>query len=37
MSVQHRAVDPDTGVDQPDLAECEMLVRGYGLMHGYYK
>lgn len=37
MSVQHRAVDPDTGEDQPDLAEGEMLVRGYGLMHGYYK
>jgi acyl-CoA synthetase (AMP-forming)/AMP-acid ligase II len=37
MSVQHRAIDPDTGEDQPDMAEGELLVRGYGLMHGYYK
>jgi acyl-CoA synthetase (AMP-forming)/AMP-acid ligase II len=37
MSVQHRAVDPETGEDQADLAEGELLIRGYGLMHGYYK
>jgi acyl-CoA synthetase (AMP-forming)/AMP-acid ligase II len=37
MSVEHMAVDPDTGEAQPDLAEGELWVRGYGLMHGYYK
>ncbi|MET0628669.1 MAG: class I adenylate-forming enzyme family protein [Acidimicrobiia bacterium] len=37
MSVQHRAIDPDTGDDVPDMEEGELLVRGYGLMHGYYK
>lgn len=37
MSVVHRCVDPDTGEDQPDLTEGELWIRGYGLMHGYYK
>jgi acyl-CoA synthetase (AMP-forming)/AMP-acid ligase II len=36
-SVGHRVVDPDTGLDVPDGEEGELLVRGYGLMHGYYK
>src|SRR4029077_15832897 len=29
--------DPDTGDDVADMEEGELLVRGYGLMHGYYK
>jgi acyl-CoA synthetase (AMP-forming)/AMP-acid ligase II len=36
-SVEHRVVDPTTGLDLPDMTEGEMLVRGYGLMHAYYK
>ena len=36
-SVGYRVVDPDTGVDVPDGEEGELWVRGYGLMHGYYK
>jgi acyl-CoA synthetase (AMP-forming)/AMP-acid ligase II len=36
-SVEHRVVDPDTGRDVPEGEEGELLVRGYGLMHGYYK
>ncbi len=36
-SVDHRVVDPATGADVPDGEEGELLVRGYGLMHGYYK
>jgi acyl-CoA synthetase (AMP-forming)/AMP-acid ligase II len=36
-SVGYRVVDPDTGADVPDGDEGELWVRGYGLMHGYYK
>jgi acyl-CoA synthetase (AMP-forming)/AMP-acid ligase II len=36
-SVEHRVVDPATGRDLADGDEGELLVRGYGLMHGYYK
>jgi len=36
-SVGYRVVDPDTGLDVPDGDEGELWVRGYGLMHGYYK
>jgi acyl-CoA synthetase (AMP-forming)/AMP-acid ligase II len=34
---EHRIVDPETGRDQPDGAEGEVLVRGYSLMRGLYK
>ncbi|HEY7107155.1 MAG TPA: class I adenylate-forming enzyme family protein [Acidimicrobiia bacterium] len=37
MGVDVRAVDPDTGEDVPEMEEGELLVRGHGLMHGYYK
>ena len=36
-SVEHLVVDPDRGRPVPDGEEGELLVRGYGLMHGYYK
>jgi acyl-CoA synthetase (AMP-forming)/AMP-acid ligase II len=36
-SVGYRVVDPDTGLEVPDGDEGELWVRGYGLMHGYYK
>ena len=32
-----RVIDPDTGKDQPPDVPGEMLVRGYGLMEGYYE
>jgi len=35
--VQIRCVDPDTGETCDELGEGELWVRGYGLMHGYYK
>jgi acyl-CoA synthetase (AMP-forming)/AMP-acid ligase II len=36
-SVAYRVVDPETGHDVPEGDEGELWVRGYGLMHGYYK
>jgi acyl-CoA synthetase (AMP-forming)/AMP-acid ligase II len=36
-SVSYRVVDPETGAAVPDDEEGELWVRGYGLMHGYYK
>jgi acyl-CoA synthetase (AMP-forming)/AMP-acid ligase II len=36
-SVSYRVIDPDTGALVPDGEEGELLIRGYGLMHGYYK
>jgi acyl-CoA synthetase (AMP-forming)/AMP-acid ligase II len=36
-SVEHRVVDLETGAPVPDGDEGELLIRGYGLMHGYYK
>ena len=32
-----RIVDPDTGRDQPVGVPGELLVKGYGIMQGYYK
>jgi acyl-CoA synthetase (AMP-forming)/AMP-acid ligase II len=37
MAVTHRIVDPDTGDVRADMEEGELVVRGFGLMHGYYK
>jgi acyl-CoA synthetase (AMP-forming)/AMP-acid ligase II len=37
MSVEHRVIDPEIGAILPDMEEGELLIRGYGLMHGYYK
>ncbi len=34
---QHRVVDPETGKELPEGEEGEFLVRGYGLMSGFYK
>ena len=36
-SVEHRVIDPESGRDVAEGEEGELLVRGYGLMHGYYK
>lgn len=35
--VQHRIVDPETGLDQPDGVEGELIVRGYSISDGLYK
>ncbi len=32
-----RIVDPDTGADQPVDVPGELLIKGYGIMQGYYK
>ena len=32
-----RIVDPDTGADQPIDVPGELLIKGYGIMQGYYK
>jgi len=34
---QHRVVDPETRKELPEGEEGEFLVRGYGLMSGFYK
>ena len=34
---QHRVVDPETGKELPEGEEGEFLVRGYGVMSGFYK
>jgi len=35
--VERKVVDPDVGEALPDMEEGELLIRGYGLMQGYYK
>jgi acyl-CoA synthetase (AMP-forming)/AMP-acid ligase II len=35
--VERKVIEPGTGETVPDMAEGELLVRGYGLMQGYYK
>jgi acyl-CoA synthetase (AMP-forming)/AMP-acid ligase II len=35
--IEREVVDPDTGEKLPDMEEGELLIRGYGLMQGYYK
>jgi acyl-CoA synthetase (AMP-forming)/AMP-acid ligase II len=35
--VARRVVDPETGADVPDMVEGELVIRGHGLMLGYYK
>jgi acyl-CoA synthetase (AMP-forming)/AMP-acid ligase II len=37
MAVEHRVIDPESGAVLPDMEEGELIVRGFGLMHGYYK
>jgi acyl-CoA synthetase (AMP-forming)/AMP-acid ligase II len=34
---ERHAIDPETGEVLPDLEEGELVVRGFGLMQGYYK
>ena len=34
---ERHAIDPDTGETLPDLEEGELVVRGFGMMQGYYK
>ena len=34
---ERHAIDPDTGEARRDLEEGELVVRGFGLMQGYYK
>jgi acyl-CoA synthetase (AMP-forming)/AMP-acid ligase II len=35
--VEARCFDPETGIEQQQMEEGELWVRGPGLMHGYYK
>jgi acyl-CoA synthetase (AMP-forming)/AMP-acid ligase II len=35
--VERKVIEPDTGEDVPDTEEGELLIRGHGLMQGYYK
>ncbi|HLY83230.1 MAG TPA: fatty acid--CoA ligase family protein, partial [Acidimicrobiales bacterium] len=32
-----KVIDPDTGAEMPDMEEGELLIRGHGVMQGYYK
>jgi acyl-CoA synthetase (AMP-forming)/AMP-acid ligase II len=34
---ERQVIDPETGEVLPDLAEGELVVRGFGMMQGYYK
>jgi acyl-CoA synthetase (AMP-forming)/AMP-acid ligase II len=35
--VERKVINPDTGVTVPDMEEGELLIRGHGVMQGYYK
>jgi acyl-CoA synthetase (AMP-forming)/AMP-acid ligase II len=37
IAIEHKVIDPETGEALPFGAEGELLVRGHGLMAGYYK
>jgi acyl-CoA synthetase (AMP-forming)/AMP-acid ligase II len=35
--VERKVIDPDTGEELPDMVDGELLIRGYGVLQGYYK
>jgi acyl-CoA synthetase (AMP-forming)/AMP-acid ligase II len=35
--VERKVIDPETGASLPDMEEGELLIRGHGMMQGYYK
>lgn len=37
QGADRKIVDPETGETMPDMAEGELVVRGYGVTQGYYK
>jgi acyl-CoA synthetase (AMP-forming)/AMP-acid ligase II len=35
--VERKVIDPETGTTLPEMEEGELLIRGHGVMQGYYK